>query len=203
MAGKIIVLAPLLFSLTACHESQRSLPVIHAAISAPQTSDQSETDVADPQRHSLPIVSFTMDEIEKRVPKQLCYPLIHERPRRQRADAVQARLEQADRMAAAFDWDLLTVDLIGDHANILSLEFPVVWRDVETYAHRVSSVIEDYFSSSDIEDYMCNSGFAEVRLSAKGINDGQLHTMWKAEVTSEGLVKVQDGGDVQIEKMKR
>jgi hypothetical protein len=203
MDGKIIALTHLLFLLTGCHEGQRLLPVIHAAISAPQTSGQSKANVADPQRHSLPIVSFTMDEIEKRVPKQLCYPLIHERPRSQRADAVQARLQQADRMTAAFDSDLLTVDLIGDHANILSLEFPVVWPDVETYAHRVSSVVEDYFSTSDIEDYMCNSGFAEVRLSAKGINDGRIHTIWKAQVTSEGLVKVQDGGDVQIEKVKR
>jgi hypothetical protein len=138
-----------------------------------------------------------MDEIDKRVPKQLCYPFIQKRPRSQRADAVQVRLQQADRMTAAFDANLLTVDLIGDHANILSLEFPVVWPDEESYADRVSSVVEDYFSSPDTEDSMCNSGFAEVRLSAKDINDGQIHSIWKAQVTSEGLVKVQHGGDVR------
>jgi hypothetical protein len=187
MARKTIALTFLLFLLTACHEGQRSLPVIHAAISETQTGGQSKADVADSQQHPLPIVSFTMDEMEKRVPKQLCYPLIHERPRSQRADAVQARLQQADRMTAAFDSNLLTVDLIGDHANILSLEFPVVGPEMEAYARRVSAVVEDYFSSSDIEDYMCNSGFAEVRLSAKDINDGQIHTIWKAQVTSEGL----------------
>jgi hypothetical protein len=183
--------------LTACGESQRSLPVIHAAVSMPQTTRPSKADIPDPQQHSFRIVNFTMDELEKRVPKQLCYPFIQKRPRRQRADAVQARLQQADRMTAAFDAQLLTVDLIGDHANILSLEFPVVWPDEEAYADRVSSVVEEYFSSPDTEDSMCNSGFAEVRLSAKDTIDGHIHAIWKAQVTSEGLVKNQDDGNVR------
>jgi hypothetical protein len=180
--------------LTACGESQPSLPVIHAAVSMPQTTHPSKARIPDPQHF---FQSFTMDEIDKRVPKQLCYPFIQKRPRSQRADAVQVRLQQADRMTAAFDANLLTVDLIGDHANILSLEFPFVWPDEESYADRVSSVVENYFSSPDTEDFMCNSGFAEVRLSAKDINDGQIHSIWKAQVTSEGLVKVQHGGDVR------
>jgi hypothetical protein len=53
------------------------------------------------------------------------------------------------------------------------------------------------------DDAGMHKQFAEVRLSAKGINDGRIHTIWKAQVTSEGLVKVQDGGDVQIEKINR
>ncbi|HET6219709.1 MAG TPA: hypothetical protein VFE27_21970 [Acidobacteriaceae bacterium] len=195
MTGVILALTTWLIMLTACGESQRSLPVIHAAVSAAQTTGPSKADIPDPPQHSFQ--SFAMDEIDKQVPKQLCYPFIKERPRPQRADAVQARLQQADRMTEAFDSDLLTVDLIGDHANILSLEFPVVWPDEESYADRVSSAMEDYFSSPDTEDYMCNSGFAEVRLSAKDINDGQIHAIWKAQVTSEGLVKIQDSGNVR------
>jgi hypothetical protein len=64
---------------------------------------------------------------------------------------VQARLEQADRMTAAFDPDLLTVDPLADHANILSLEFPVVCA-AESFVSQVSSIVEDYFASVDIED---------------------------------------------------
>jgi hypothetical protein len=91
-------------------------------------------------------------------------------------------------MTAAFD-PLLTVDLIGDHANVLSLEFPADLPAEAPYAYRVSAVVEDYLSSPDITDYLCNAGFAEVRLAVKGMNDGLLHPMWKADVTSEGLIK--------------
>jgi hypothetical protein len=84
---------------------------------------------------------------------------------------------------------MLTVDLIGDHANILSLEFPADLPAEEPYAYRVSAVVEDYLSSPEITDYLCNSGFAEVRLAVKGMNDGLLHPIWKADVTSEGLIK--------------
>jgi hypothetical protein len=62
----------------------------------------------------------------------------------------RARLEQADRMTAAFDPDLLTVDLIGDHANVLSLEFPVVWP-AQSYVSHVSSIVEQYFASADTQ----------------------------------------------------
>jgi hypothetical protein len=79
-----------------------------------------------------------------------CYSLIPRRPRDQRASAVQARLEQADRMTAAFDPDLLTVDPLADHANILSLEFPVVCA-AESFVSQVSSIVEDYFASVDEE----------------------------------------------------
>ena len=36
---------------------------------------------------------------------------------------------------------------------------------------------------------MCDSGFAEVRLSARGLNDRRIHPIWTARITSEGLVK--------------
>jgi hypothetical protein len=52
-------------------------------------------------------------------------------------------------MTAAFD-PLLTVDLIGDHANILSLEFPADLPTEAPYAYRMSAVVEGYLSSPDI-----------------------------------------------------
>jgi hypothetical protein len=54
-------------------------------------------------------------------------------------------------------------------------------------------VVEDYFSTPDVQDYICSAGFAEVRLAVRGINDRRLHAIWTARVTSEGLVK--DGQD--------
>jgi hypothetical protein len=127
-------------------------------------------------------------ELYKGAPPQYCYSFIRKRPREQRADAVQARLAQADRMTAAFEPDLLTVDLTGDHANILSLEFPVAWPD-QSHVSNVSSVVQEYFASVDIEDYMCSAGFAEVRLSARSVANQRIHTIWSARVTSEGLLK--------------
>ena len=112
------------------------------------------------------------------------------RPANQRAEAVQARLRHADRMTAAFDPNLLTVDILGDHANILSVEFPVVLPDKVAYVSRVSSVVDDYFSSPGIKDYLCESGFAEVRLSVRDLSDEQSYPIWRAEVTTEGLVRL-------------
>ena len=63
------------------------------------------------------------------------------------------------------------MDLVGDHANILSLQFPVVWPADPAMLIASSSIVEDYFTSPDVQDYMCDSGFAEVRLSARGLND--------------------------------
>ena len=119
------------------------------------------------------------NELYKNAPPQYCYSLIRKRPREQRTTAVQARLEQADRMTAAFEPDLLTIDLIGDHANILSLEFQVAWPD-ESHVSHVSSVVAEYFASVDIEDYMCGAGFAEVRLSARNVADQRIHPIWSA-----------------------
>jgi hypothetical protein len=116
------------------------------------------------------------------------------RPKDQRATAVQARLKQFDQMAAALDSRNFKVDLVGDHANILSLQFPIVWPAISSYSDRVSAVVEDYFSAPDIEDYLCNSGFAEVRLSARGLNDRSIHPIWTARVTSAGLVKLAADG---------
>ena len=101
---------------------------------------------------------------------------------------MQARLKKADQLVAAFDSERLAVDLVGDHANILSLQFPVVWPAQPAYSDRVSSVVEEYFSSPDVQDDMCNSGFAEVRLSARGLNDRRIHPIWTARITSEGLL---------------
>lgn len=189
MAVKLFALSALLCTLTACGESQRSLPVIQAAVLASQNTAQTRNEARSPRQLFSRQLESPSDLLEKKVPKQLCSPFIFKRPRSQRADAVQARLQQADRMTAAFDEELLTVDLIGDHANILSLEIPVAGAAEPSYVNRVSAVVEDYFSSADVQDYLCNSGFAEVRLSARGLDDGKLKPVWNAQVTSEGLIK--------------
>ena len=98
-------------------------------------------------------------------------------------------------MSAALDSRTVTVDIIGDHANILSLQAPVQWPPPPAYADRLSAIIEDYFAAPEIADYMCNSGFAEVRLSALGLNDRRLHPLWTARVTSEGLLRVGSDGE--------
>jgi hypothetical protein len=201
MAFKVLALITLLSLLRACREEQHSLPIIDAAGSGLQATSQksSNSDTPSPMREPRFDMRRITNEIYEHAPPQYCYSFILRRPRSQRASAVQARLEQADRMTAAFEPDLLTVDLIGDHANVLSLEFPVVWP-AQSYVGRVSSAVEDYFASVDIEDYMCIAGFAEVRLSARDVIDQRIHPIWTARVTSEGLLKsTADGGQVAAE----
>jgi hypothetical protein len=201
MAFKVLALITLLSLLTACREEQRSLPIVDAAGSGLQATSQnpSNSDTPSPMRAPRFDMRRIANEIYEHAPPQYCYSFVLRRPRSQRASAVQARLEQADRMTAAFEPDLLTVDLIGDHANVLSLEVPVVWP-AQSYVGRVSSVVEDYFASVDIEDDMCIAGFAEVRLSARDVIDQRIHPIWKARVTSEGLLKsTGNGGKVAAE----
>jgi hypothetical protein len=164
--------------------------VIHSANAPIQAASRKPSSIDIPTPMNKPVIDMQRitKELYRNAPPQYCYSFIRKRPREQRATAVQARLEQADRMTAAFEPDLLTVDLIGDHANILSLEFPVAWPD-ESHISHVSSVVEEYFASVDIEDYMCGAGFAEVRLSARSVADQRLHSIWTARVTSEGLLK--------------
>jgi hypothetical protein len=194
----IKVLALITLSVfTVRREGQRSLPVIHPARTSVQAtiSKPSNTDAPTPMHKPAIDMQHITNELYKNPPPQYCYSFIRKRPRDQRATAVQARLEQADRMTAAFEPDLLTVDLIGDHANILSLEFPAAWPDESQISH-VSSVVEEYFASVDIEDYMCGAGFAEVRLSARNVADQCIHPIWSARVTSEGLLKFTFAGQV-------
>jgi hypothetical protein len=171
MAGKLLILAPALFLLTACQHEELSLPVTHAAT----------------------VNATTPTPVNNEAPKlktdESCYSFTLLRPKDQRATAVQARLRQADKMAAGFDPHVVSVDLVGDHANILALQFPVKWPEAAPYSQRISSVIDEYFSSSDIQDALCNSGFAEVRLSARGLRDGKIHPIWTAQVTVAGLTK--------------
>jgi hypothetical protein len=171
-----------LLTLTACREEQPALPIVRAASASLQAISykRSPADVHGPMHKSGIDMQRITNELYKNAPPQHCYSFIRKRPREQRASAVQARLEQGDRMTAAFEPDLLTVDLIGDHANILSLEFPV----------------EEYFASVDIEDYMCSAGFAEVRLSARDVVDHRIHPIWSARVTSEGLLKSRFPGQI-------
>ena len=180
MASKTVALTTLLFMLTACRQQQLSLPVTHAAMS----------------QGSNPAAERSTPEVYQPAPSQSCYSYILLRPKDQRATAVQARLKKTDQLAAAFGARKVTVDLLGDHANILSLTFPVVWPVQQAYSDGISSVVEEYFATPDVQDYMCNSGFAEVRLSARGQNDRRIHPIWTAIVTSEGLVKDPAPGQV-------
>jgi hypothetical protein len=171
MAGKLLILAPVLLLLTACQRDELSLPVTHAAT----------VDVSAAARLAPEAPKLKTDES--------CYAFTLLRPKDQRATAVQARLKQADKMAAGFDPHVVSVDLVGDHANILALQFPVKWPEAAPYSERISSVIEEYLSSTDIQDNLCNTGFAEVRLSARGLKDRKIHPIWTARVTAEGLLK--------------
>jgi hypothetical protein len=194
MAFKVLAIITVVTMLTACREQQRSLPINHAADSSRRNAGQKPPNPHSPGPMQEPRIDVRRitSNIYKNVPAQYCYSFILKRPRDQRASAVQARLEQADRMTAAIDPNLLAVDLIGNHANILSLEFPVVWP-AGSYVSHVSSIVDEYFASVDIEDYMCNAGFAEVRLSARGLIDQRIHAVWTARVTSEGLLKSTGG----------
>lgn len=196
MVLKVAVIMTLL-TLTACREEQRTLPIVHAASASLQAISykQSTPDIHGPMRKSVIDMQRITNELYKNAPPQYCYSFIRKRPREQRASAVQARLAQADRMTAAFEPDVLTVDLVGDHANVLSLEFSVNWP-AESYLSRISSVVKEYFASVDIEDYMCSAGFAEVRLSARDVIDQRIHPIWSARVTSEGLLKSRFPGQI-------
>lgn len=175
-SGRLLTLTTLLFLSTGCRQDQLTLPVTHAATTVPQ-----------PEVTTLPVVR--RGDLK---PGSSCFAFIPLRPAHQRADAVQERLRQSDEMAAALD-SKMTVDLVGDHANILSLEFPVQWPVPSTYAQRVSAVVERYFSATEVEDNLCNAGFAAVKLSLRGMNDKSLHPLWTARVTSEGLLRQQPG----------
>jgi hypothetical protein len=174
MAGKLLVISTLLLMLTACRQEHLSLPVAHAA-----GTEEIRSEAQRPTNEILPPPM-----------SQSCYSFMLLRPKDQRAIAVQARLKKADELSSAFHPSKVAVDLIGDHANILSLQFPVVWPADPAYASRVSSIVEDYLTTPDVQDYMCNSGFDEVRLSARGRNDRRLHPIWTARITTEGLLKL-------------
>jgi hypothetical protein len=123
-----------------------------------------------------------------------CYLFTRRKRAAQRANAVQERLRQADRMSAALDPKIITVDLTGDHANILSLQFSVEWPDSDGYASHVRSIIERYFSSAEVADSTCDAGFSRVELSARGINDHRIHSIWTAQFTNEGLLTLSRDG---------
>jgi hypothetical protein len=178
MSGKTLALTVLLWMLTACRQEQLSLPITHAAVSQPSSATAVPPE---PNPFSLQ-------------PGVSCYSFILLRPKDQRATAVQARLKQADAMVAALD-RTISVDLVGDHANVLSLQFPVRWPAPPSLSDRVSTIVENYFSSPDVEDDLCNSGFAQVKLSARGLNDRRIHPIWTARVTSEGLLKLGPDGE--------
>ncbi len=173
LSGRLLTLITLSFLLTGCRQDQLTLPVTHAAVeqAQPQTAIRRT-----PQPGGL-------------APGSSCFAFIPLRPKEQRADAVQERLRQADEMSAALDSKTVTVDLTGDHANVLSLEFPVKWPAPPFYTQRVSEIVEHYFSTSEVEDNLCNAGFAAVKLSLRGLNDRRLHHLWTARVTTEGLLK--------------
>jgi hypothetical protein len=187
MSGKTLALGALLWMMVTPHRQERlSLPITRATVSQAQPIT-----VSQPQ----PITPIaTTPEPVSLEPGTSCYKFILLRPTDQRATAVQVRLNQADAMVAALK-RTITVDLLGDHANILSLQLPMRWPAPPSVADHVSTIVENYFSSPDVEDDLCNAGFAEVRLSARGLNDGRIHPIWTARVTSEGLLKLGPDGE--------
>jgi hypothetical protein len=185
MESKSLALTSVLFLLTACGQRQLSLPITHAAVSPSSEEFPRAAELQTPTQ-----IQPATGLIYGPAPTQTCYSYMRRRPKEQRATAVQARLRKTDQMEAAFGERVVTVDLLGDHANILSLQFPVVWPANPVYSRRVSSVVEEYLTTPDVQDYLCNAGFAEVRLAARGLNDGRIHPLWTARITSEGLVKV-------------
>jgi hypothetical protein len=182
MAGRTLAVTALLWMLTAYRQEELPRPVTPVDVSQPQSAAVTP---------SLPEPPEVQPE-----PGSSCYSFTLLRPRDQRAIAVQARLKQADTMIAALNSRVITVDLVGDHANILSLQFPVRWPAPPLYSDRVSALVEKYFASPDVEDDLCNSGFDQVRLQAWGTNDRRIHPIWTARVTSEGLLKLRDDGEV-------
>jgi hypothetical protein len=200
MQGKLLVLAPLLLLLAGCRQEQL-LPVAHAAGTeefhklAP-ASDEKLQDIV-PAAPAARVRHGSVRAMLRPGLHDNCYAYMVTRPKSQRASAVQARLNKADAIEAAFSAQTVDVDLLGDHANIMALQFPVLWPS-EAYAKRVSSVIEDYFSNPDVLDYMCNAGFAQVRLSARGENDGRMHLLWAARITAMGLVVESRGADAPL-----
>jgi hypothetical protein len=185
MESKFLALTSLLFLLTSCGQQKLSLPVTHAAVSLSAQESPSPAVEVTPPAEAQPAIDIFDDP----APTQTCYSYMRQRPKDQRDFAVQARLRKTDQMTAAFGSRIVTVDLLGDHANILSLQFPVIWPGNPAYFSRVSSVIESYLTTPEIQDYLCDAGFAEVQLSARGLNDGRLHALWTARITTEGLVK--------------
>src|ERR1700759_4684378 len=144
MAFRHAALAGSLLFLTACRQQPLSLPIAHA--------DEKETVSVPPP---------APEQIVHSNPGDSCYAFMEQRPKEQRAAAVQIRLRQFDHMAAALDSRTFTVDLTGDHANVLVLRFPTVWPASQAYSDKVSEVVEEYFSSPEVMDNVCNSGFSE------------------------------------------
>src|SRR5271155_5533699 len=108
-AGRALAMLFLPCLFTACRQEQLSLPVAHA--------DEEQTKpVADAEIQSPP------EEIYRSQPGDNCYLFMLRRPKDQRANAVQARLKQFDQMAAALDSRTFSVELVGDHANVISLQ---------------------------------------------------------------------------------
>jgi hypothetical protein len=191
MSGKTLALGALLWMMLTPHRQERlSLPITHATVSQAQLITVSQPI---PTIAEAPTIAAAPDPVSFE-PGTSCYKFILLRPKDQRATAVQVRLKQADAMVAALE-RTITVNLVGDHVNILSLQFPMRWPAPASVADHVSTIVENYFSSPDVEDDLCNSGFAEVRLSARGLNDGRIHPIWTARVTSEGLLKVGPDGE--------
>jgi hypothetical protein len=185
MESKYFVLTILLFLLSGCSQQQLTIPVTHAAVSP-------SADLPPPRVEPSPpaITSPMTDLTYETTPRRTCYSYVLQRPKDQQATAVQARLRKADQMTEAFGSHLVTVDLLGDHVNILSLQFPAAKNANPAYARLVSSVVEDYLTAPSIQDYLCAAGFSEVRLSERSANDGRVHPLWTARITTDGLVKV-------------
>jgi hypothetical protein len=190
MESKFFTLTSLLFLLGGCGQQQLTLPVTHAAVSPSADLNPPELELPPPARVEPGPLQAATDTIYETTPSKTCYSYMLERPKDQQAVAVQARLRKADQMSEAFGSHLVSVDLLGDHVNVLSLQLPAVRTASSTFLRQVSSVVEDYLTEPSIQDYLCDAGFAEVRLSERSSNDGRMHPLWTARITTDGLVTV-------------
>ncbi len=143
MTGKLLVLTPFLFMLTSCQQEQLSLPVTHAA-----STQEAHSEIQRPR----------VEPVDQPPPIKNCYAYILLRPRDQRAMAVQARLKKADVMSGSL-W------FAHGHSRPARRprQYPVPavpcrMAGPAVLPDRIRSVVEDYFSTPDVEDYMCNRG---------------------------------------------
>ncbi len=146
MAGRNTAVTRLLVSLTIVHRDLSLPPKITAlvrpAIDTKTHSTSSTTFNHQPQLGSA-LRSMTR-QIDELVERFSCV-FMERGPSNLRADAVQVRRRHAGRVTATFSQNLFTVEVPGDRADILSLEFPAESPAALAYVHRVSTVVDNYF----------------------------------------------------------
>lgn len=191
MVYKTIVFAACLVGLVGCQRQPNEVHASHRADSRIESPNSAATAPQALQPAKIPAPPPNAALMNSPVD---CYLFARGKTASQRANAVQERLRQADQMSATLDPHIIAVDLVGDHANILSMRFAVKWPADLGYAGHVRAIIQNYFSSPAVVNGSCDAGFSKIELSAVGVNDGLLHSLWTAQFTSEGLLTLSQDG---------